>query len=148
MEIKINPKYNDIWVNCFFLRFYSAYFGKDSNSWQLKSRESYFKKESWVMWSFAQFFSTNTRKTKKNRRMRNVTLQSWNPNYICPGLGLDLSLVPVWISYFFLLTSCRSFGVCLGLCRSIELCLGGRGWKVSTTSFCTKLDIYVFQLQK
>ena len=99
---------------------------------------------SWVMWSFAQFFSTNTRKTKKNRRMRNVTLQSWNPNYICPGLGLDLSLVPVWISYFFLLKSCRSFGVCLGLCRSIELCLGGRGWKVSTTSFCTKLDIYMY----
>ena len=72
----------------------------------------------------------------------------WLSSYICPGIGLDLSLVPVWILYFFPLKCCRSFGVCLCLCRSIELCLGGRGWKVSTTSFCTKLDIYVFQLQK
>ena len=131
---------------------------------------------SWVMWSYAQFFSTNTRKTKK--RMRNVTLQSWYPgwhtcttsayeiynrqcwvlltlvfvsvlahryaificsldveidenlsSYICPGLGLDLSLVLAWVLYFFLLKCCRSFGVCLGVCRSIELCLRGReGW--------------------
>ena len=126
------------------------------------------------MWSYAQFFSTNTRKTKK--RMRNVTLQSWNPgwhtcttsaneiynrqcwvlltlvsvsvpaqryaificsldveiddnlsSYIYPGLGLDLSLVLAWVLYFFLLKCCRSFGVCLGVCRSIELCLRGRG---------------------
>ena len=44
-------------------------------------------------------------------------------SYICPGLGLDLSLVPVWI----LLKCCRSFGVCPNVCRSIELCLRGRG---------------------
>ena len=131
---------------------------------------------SWVMWSYAQFFSTNTRKTKK--RMRNVTLQSWYPgwhtcttsaneiynrqcwvlltlvfvsvlahryaificsldveiddnlsSYICPGLGLDLSLVPVWILYFFL-TKVLSFFCCMSWCLSQYWTLpkGEGGW--------------------
>ena len=61
----------------FFAVFYSANFGKDSDSWQLKSRESYFKwKLSHVILCAVLFYQYEENEKKEREMLRcNLEIQ-------------------------------------------------------------------------